>query len=71
MPCLGQLLTAPNPSMRVRLLLNSLDTSISRTVLLGTAGKDSQRRGTLLRFTSELIKFRRSCPQLQRDHFPG
>eukprot|EP00775_Hariotina_reticulata_P012445 gene12445-12582_t len=30
-----------------------------------------ERRQALLRFTSELIKFRKSCPLLGRDHFLG
>eukprot|EP00879_Flechtneria_rotunda_P016955 GHRR01017751.1.p1 GENE.GHRR01017751.1~~GHRR01017751.1.p1 ORF type:complete len:654 (+),score=196.97 GHRR01017751.1:803-2764(+) len=29
------------------------------------------RRQSLLRFTSEVIKFRKSCPMLNREHFPG
>ncbi|KAF8065538.1 ISA3 [Scenedesmus sp. PABB004] len=34
-------------------------------------GEDDERRTALLRFTSELIKFRRSCPMLARETFPG
>lgn len=30
-----------------------------------------ERRQSLLRFTSELVKFRRSCPLLNRENFLG
>lgn len=34
-------------------------------------GPDDERRQALLRFTSELIKWRRGCPMLNRSSFPG
>jgi hypothetical protein len=51
--------------------LQMLCQSVAQYGVCVVAGESSQRRAALLRFTSELIKFRRSCPQLQRDHFPG